>query len=162
MLRTLFWQTRQTQFGKSFRTQSIGTPKKNWCRTRMTRILTWGQGVCCKFSLGLLAKFVLSDGTLHRRRNRQKRRQRSSLMFQFHAALMIWNKGLIEERTLGSMDASEKWMFFPKTFLPIIFAAKWLVRHSSSPQTAATTYAFSSVCFLSYCMILGHCQAPHP
>ena len=37
----------------------------------------------------------------------------------------------------------------PKTFVQVIFAAKWLVRHSSmSPQPTATTFAFSSVFFL--------------
>ena len=41
----------------------------------------------------------------------------------------------------------------PKTVLKIILAAKWLVRHSStstSPQTAGTTLAFSSVWFFFY------------
>ena len=34
----------------------------------------------------------------------------------------------------------------PKTFLPIILAAKWFVRHSNtSPQPAATTFASSSM-----------------
>ena len=40
----------------------------------------------------------------------------------------------------------------PKTFLQIILATKRLVRHSSMyvPQAAATTFAFSSVCFFFY------------
>ena len=39
----------------------------------------------------------------------------------------------------------------PKNILQIILAAKWLVRYSStSPKTAATTFAFSSVCFFFY------------
>ena len=43
------------------------------------------------------------------------------------------NKGWIDKRIPGGMDALQKWMiiqFTSKAFLRI-FAAKWLVRHSS-------------------------------
>ena len=57
----------------------------------------------------------------HTRSYRQKRRQSSSLLlggqnsfntmpnYRF-STRMIWRKGWVEERTLGRMDASEKWM----------------------------------------------------
>ena len=94
---------------------------------------------------------------IFRRINRQKRRQRSSLLFGVHNSFnsmphyrfspwMIWRKRLIEERTLGRMNASEKWMIIcwftphqPTTlpkwrFSQILFlGARWLVRLSRTP-----------------------------
>ena len=97
-----------------------------------------------------------------RRSNRQKRRQRllllllggrihsipcRTILYRF-STRMIWRKVWIEERTLGRMDTSEKYMIIlftttpnhhpskmddrPKSFLKINLAAKRLVRHSST------------------------------
>ena len=83
-----------------------------------------------------------------------------------HAALQIQHQDDLKKRINKRTDAwqngcfrkmydhlvhtipNPKMDFHAKTFLQIILAAKWLVWHSStSPQTAATTFAFSSVCF---------------
>ena len=69
----------------------------------------------------------------------------SSMPHYRFSTRMIWRKGRIEDQTLGrimkngwsfgSHHAHQtttllKWMFFQKTFLQMILAAKWLVRHS--------------------------------
>ena len=76
---------------------------------------------------------------------------------------MIWRKGWKKERSLGKTDALEKfmtiwftphqtttlpkWMFFQKFSLnhPCCSLASGAFKYV--PQTAATTFAFSSVCF---------------
>ena len=109
---------------------------------------------------------------IFRRINRQKRRQRSSLLFGVHNSFnsmphyrfspwMIWRKRLIEERTLGRMNASEKWMIIcwftphqPTTlpkwrFSQILFlGARWLVRLSRTPP--------DDLCLL-FCLFLFLC-----
>ena len=77
---------------------------------------------------------------------------------------MIWrtdNWGQVAEWMPHQTTTLPKWMFFQKTFLRIILAAKWLVRHSNtSPQTAAKDFAFSSVRFFFYALyILQGCLA---
>ena len=95
----------------------------------------------------------------HRRRIRQKRRQRSSLLvggrncFKFNNALELLHQDDLKKRMnkrkdtwrngcFGKMDAhpvhtipnhqAPKMNVLPKTFLQIILAAKWLVGHSMS------------------------------
>ena len=130
----------------------------------------------------LLNKLWYGPVTCHhqRRRNRQKKMQRSLLLFGGRNVLysslthyrfstrMIWRKGLIyvEEWMLGRMDASEKWMiiwfplhqatnlpkwmFFQKRFFKSSLLLNGLCGIQDVPQTAVTTFAFSSVCFLFY------------
>ena len=75
-----------------------------------------------ELSLYMACVHPMDCQTYSRRRNRQKRRQRSSLLFGgwnfFHSlphyrfsTRIIKRKGWIEERTLGRMDASERWYF---------------------------------------------------
>ena len=66
---------------------------------------------------------------------------------------MIWrtdNWGQVAEWMPHQTTTLPKWMFFQKTFLRIILAAKWLVRHSntSPQQTAAKDFAFSPILLL--------------
>ena len=78
----------------------------------------------------------------------------------------ILRKGWIEEQKLGGLYALEtriiiwltlKMNILPKTFLHVILAAKWQVRHSILfPKSAETTFAFSSVWFFSYV-----CHSPY-
>ena len=85
----------------------------------------------------------------------QKRRQRSSLLFwgteliQFHAALQddlkkwrnirtdTWRNGRFRSSRLHHTNPPPSKMdVLPKTFLQIILAVKWLVRHSSTVHTS--------------------------
>ena len=81
------------------------------------------------------------SGTLvrwnHRRRIRQKRRRRSSLLVEGRnwfnsipnkrfSTRMIWRKGWIEELTLGGMKASEKWMIIRFTSHQTTALSKWM------------------------------------
>ena len=89
--------------------------------------------------------------TWHRRRRRQKKRQKSSLFgaqssFNFmpfyrhlrpddlkkwtNRQMDTWRNGSF--RKLDDLPPTQNGCFFPKTFLQIILAAKWLVQHSST------------------------------
>ena len=72
-----------------------------------------------------------------------------------------WRSGCFEEKkmifrfTLPNCH-STKMAVIPKTFVQIILAAKWLVRHSSMfLQTTAMIFAFSSVFILLLCLLLS-------
>ena len=111
------------------------------------------------------ATWTHTDGSTHRRRIRQKRRQRSSLLIGglncFHSmsherfsTRMIWRKGWQEERTLDHpVHTTPKWISFqnfPSNKHNCY--SKWLVRHSSTVQCVPRTAAmvFSSVWFFFY------------
>ena len=93
---------------------------------------------------------------------REDKGRRCWLLIQFHAPQEIYHQDDLKKRmnirttswrnwwssVSQQVITLPKWMFFQKKFLQIIHAGKWLVWHSStSPQTAATTFAFSSVWF---------------
>ena len=99
----------------------------------------------------------------------QKRRQRSSLLFwgteliQFHAALQddlkkwrnirtdTWRNGRFRSSRLHHTNPPPSKMdVLPKTFLQIILAVKWLVRHSSTVHSANS----SDDLFLLFCLFL--------
>ena len=96
----------------------------------------------------------LPEGLSHRRRNRQKRRQRSSLLLgdvlecrtSHLAARMIWRK------VFGRIHSAKR-PFFNSSFFSNHPGAKYAVQcaaWNSVPQTAATIFAFSTVCFFFY------------
>ena len=84
---------------------------------------------------------------MHRKSSRQQRRQRSSLLFEGRNYFNC---------TTPKMDV------FPKTFLQIILAVKWLAAFQYVLQTTATTFAFSSVCFSIYGLMVLTCRASRP
>ena len=93
---------------------------------------------CISYDVSDPGRFCTSKSWDHRKRIRQKKRQRSSLLFgernwfnsmphYSSSTRMIWRNGWIEEQTIGRMDALEKyktkpppsgakWVFFQKHF----------------------------------------------
>ena len=81
---------------------------------------------------------------VRRRRNIQKRRQRSSLLFASEEWMIIWFKP-------HQTTTLPKWMFLQKLFFKSsLMISGYSAAFNSVPQTAATTFAFTSVCFFFY------------
>ena len=94
--------------------------------------------ICKFFYVASVAFFILTiHGSSHRRRIRQKRTQRSSMLVgerncfnslphQRFCTRMIWIKGWIEEWILSGTDSSEKWMIIRFTPYQTTTLQKWM------------------------------------
>ena len=128
-----------------------------------------------------IVQYVMIEPFQHSRKNRQKRRQRSSLTFggrnwfnsiphKRFETRMIRRKGWMEEHTrLGSIDASENgWSSgshhikapTPKMDVQwFILAANWLLRHSSTSHRQQWR-PLSSLLPVSSSMLFSNWKAP--
>ena len=95
------------------------------------------------------------ETVVHSRRIKTEERAKgrngfNSMSHKRNSTRMICRNGWIEERTLGGMEASEKWMTIdqpPKIYvLPKRFPLIILAAFKYIPQIAAITFTFSSVC----------------